>query len=236
MLKITECLLLITLVVAFFSDFSKCTTDISKCNFFDKTNKEVKQTFYIPTRDVNMYKRTIQKMLSQDFDLLNESMEAGSTPKNVTNMDYIKKKEEMSNKLEMNDRLAYVERYRKHIQKILKNIEFKCENVQDYETKIKCNLCIYTEILNNKHIRQGQVIQIFMNECMYGFYYFDNMGEYNGSDSMDHLNDRTVNNDNKKIDDIYMSITKDVIEGNTSKINFFRENESGYHPVCYVSE
>ncbi|CRG93139.1 conserved Plasmodium protein, unknown function [Plasmodium gallinaceum] len=214
-----------------------CKSKISKCVFYDKRNLELKQTFYVPEADVSMYKATIEKLLSRELNMLNESVESNeksSENKNITNLDDIKKKEEKNKNKEMEEKLRYIEKYRNYAKSILKNVEFKCENIEDYEAKIKCNLCIYTEIVNNKHIRQGQVIQIFMNECMYGFYYYDNISQYTeNNDVFKSINEESTET---KIDDIYFNITKDVTEGNTSQINFFRQESSKYHPVCYVTE
>lgn len=183
-------------------------------------------------------------MLSREFEELAQpmdsegKMEEGTEreEESISNMDDIKKKEEMKKRAEMKERLVYLEKYRKYVKNILKNIEFKCESINDYETKIKCNLCIYTEIVNKKHIRQGQIVQIFMNECMYGFYYYDNMGQYCEEDSVKRFGEYGVTPANKSIDDIYLKITKDVIEGKTEQIKFFRKETSVYHPVCYVNE
>ncbi|CAG9483492.1 unnamed protein product [Plasmodium vivax] len=216
-------------------------SSISKCLFYDKRNYEMKQTFYVPTTDVDMYKATIQKLLTREINLLDESMsgtdQSGSNSSSgVSNFDEIKEKEEKKKNKEIEEKLKYIEKYRNYARSILKNVEFKCEDIDDYESKVKCNLCVYTEIINTKHIRQGQIIQIFMNECMYGFYYYDNINQYT-------QNGRAVSgfpgeegNSQAKLDDIYFSITKDVAEGNTSQINFFKQPASKYHPVCYVTE
>ncbi|GAB64839.1 hypothetical protein PCYB_032510 [Plasmodium cynomolgi strain B] len=153
-------------------------SNISKCLFYDKRNYDLKQTFYVPTSDVEI----------------------------------------------------------NYARSILKNVEFKCEGIEDYESKVKCNLCVYTEIVNNKHIRQGQIIQIFMNECMYGFYYYDNISQYTQNNKAVSAFAEEDGNSQAKLDDIYFSITKDVAEGNTSQINFFKQPASKYHPVCYVTE
>ncbi|CRH02997.1 conserved Plasmodium protein, unknown function [Plasmodium relictum] len=225
-------------IVAFFFivNWVSCKSRISKCTFYDKRNSELKQTFYIPSSDVSMYKATIEKLLSRELNLLDEPIESNesSEGKNVTNLEDIKQKEEKKKNKEMEEKLKYIEKYRNYAKSVLKNVEFKCETIDDYEAKIKCNLCIYTEIVNNKHIRQGQVVQIFMNECIYGFYYYDNITQYTENNEVF----KSINDENTetKIDDIYFNITKDVAEGNTNQINFFRQESSKYHPVCYVTE
>ncbi|SBT31326.1 conserved Plasmodium protein, unknown function [Plasmodium ovale wallikeri] len=217
-----------------------CKSRISKCLFYDKRNRELKQTFYVPTSDVSMYKATIQKLLSREINLLDESMDTdgkGSSDgshSNISNFDDIREKEEKKKKKEMEEKLKYIEKYRNYARNVLKNVEFKCEDVDDYESKIKCNLCVYTEIVNNKHIRQGQIVQIFMNECMYGFYYYDNINQY--TENKKALKSGNDDSSQHKLDDIYFSITKDVAEGNTEQINFFKQQSSKYHPVCYVTE
>ncbi|EUD65243.1 hypothetical protein C922_04372 [Plasmodium inui San Antonio 1] len=219
-------------------------SNISKCLFYDKRNHELKQTFYVPTSDVDMYKATIQKLLTREINLLDESMsridESGSSGNGsgstISNFDEIKKKEEKKKNKEIEEKLKYIEKYRNYARSILKNVEFKCEDIEDYESKVKCNLCVYTEIVNNKHIRQGQIIQIFMNECMYGFYYYDNISQYTQNNKAVSSFAEEESNSQSKLDDIYFSITKDVSEGNTSQINFFKQPASKYHPVCYVTE
>ncbi|GAW79350.1 hypothetical protein, conserved [Plasmodium gonderi] len=222
-----------------------CKSNISKCLFYDKRNYDLKQTFYVPTSDVDMYKATIQKLLTREINLLDESMTSNEQQSSaqggnstISNFDDIKKKEEKKKNKEMEEKLKYIEKYRNYAKSILKNVEFKCENIDDYESKVKCNLCVYTEIVNNKHIRQGQIIQVFMNECMYGFYYYDNINQYTQNNKALSSFDADDDNDNSKakLDDIYFSITKDVTEGNTSQINFFKQTSSKYHPVCYVTE
>ncbi|KJP87877.1 hypothetical protein AK88_02481 [Plasmodium fragile] len=242
-MMLVKCSILVGILMLVSSVTGK--SHISKCLFYDKRNSELKQTFYVPTSDVDMYKATIQKLLTREINLLDESMssmdqssssssgQGGSST--ISNFDEIKKKEEKKKNKEMEEKLKYIEKYRNYARSILKNVEFKCESVEDFESKVKCNLCVYTEIVNNKHIRQGQIIQIFMNECMYGFYYYDNISKYtqNSKAISAFGGDR---NSQSKLDDIYFSITKDVTEGNTNEINFFKQPESKYHPVCYVTE
>ncbi|ANQ06278.1 Uncharacterized protein PCOAH_00004510 [Plasmodium coatneyi] len=219
-------------------------SNISKCLFYDKRNSELKQTFYVPTSDVDMYKATIQKLLTREINLLDESISsidqsssnAQRGNSTISNFDEIKKKEEKKKNKEIEEKLKYIEKYRNYARSILKNVEFKCEDIEDYESKVKCNLCVYTEIVNNKHIRQGQIIQIFMNECMYGFYYYDNINKYAQNSKAVTGFPEDDRNSQAKLDDIYFSITKDVAEGNTSQINFFKQPASKYHPVCYVTE
>ncbi|KAI4840753.1 hypothetical protein MKS88_000988 [Plasmodium brasilianum] len=218
-----------------------CKSNISKCLFFDKRNSDLKQTFYVPTSDVNMYKATIQKLLTKEISLLDESLDGNeksslnNSNNNISNFEDIKQKDEKKKKnKEFEEKLKYIEKYRNYARNVLKNVEFKCESIDDYESKIKCNLCVYTEIVNNKHIRQGQIVQIFMNECMYGFYYYDNINQYTSNNKA--IKNISDHNSESKLDDIYFSITKDVVNGNTDQINFFKQQSSKYHPVCYVTE
>lgn len=233
------------LIIVFFSSsfvFSR-GNQISKCVFYDKRNKDLKQVFYVPTNDVNMYKETIRKLLSREISLLEEPLNENSdshnmsNKKNVSNFEEIKKNDENNNRKrkEMEEKLKYIEKYRNYAKCVLKNVEFKCENVDDLKSKVKCNLCVYTEIVNNKHIRQGQIIQIFMNECMYGFYYYDNINQYTQNNEYNNKSLKDYNS-TQKLDDIYFNITKDISEGNVNGINFFKQQSSKYHPVCYVTE
>lgn len=75
MMKVSVVSFVVLLGLSFLLGSSECTKQISKCFFFDKRNKEIKQTFYIPTDDVNMYKQTIQKMLSREFEELAQPMD-----------------------------------------------------------------------------------------------------------------------------------------------------------------
>ncbi|SCN59177.1 conserved Plasmodium protein, unknown function [Plasmodium chabaudi adami] len=213
---------------------------ISKCVFYDKRNSELKNTFYVPRDDVNMYKATIQKLLTREIKNLDQSISmsddesSNNNESNISNFDDIKDKGDAKKRKEMEEKLKYIENYRNYAKDILKNVEFKCEDVSDYESKIKCNLCIYTEIINNKHIRQGQVVQIFMNECIYGFYYYDNINQYTENNkAVQASGDETSE---AKLDDIYLNITKDITSGRTNQINFFKQGASKYHPVCCVTE
>ncbi|CDU17064.1 hypothetical protein YYC_04048 [Plasmodium yoelii 17X] len=215
-------------------------SQISKCVFYDRRNSELKNTFYVPKDDVNMYKATIQKLLTREIKNLDQSISMSDDENNnyresnISNFDEIKEKGDAKKKKEMEEKLKYIENYRNYAKDILKNVEFKCEDVNDYESKIKCNLCIYTEIINNKHIRQGQVVQIFMNECIYGFYYYDNINQYTENNKAIQASGDDISQ--AKLDDIYLNITKDITSGRTEQINFFKQGASKYHPVCCVTE
>ncbi|CXI19779.1 conserved Plasmodium protein, unknown function [Plasmodium berghei] len=215
-------------------------SQISKCVFYDKRNSELKNTFYVPQDDVNMYKDTIQKLITREINNLYQSISMSDDENNnyresnISNFDEIKQKGDVKKNKEMEEKLKYIENYRKYAKDILKNVEFKCEDVNDYESKIKCNLCIYTEIINNKHIRQGQVVQIFMNECIYGFYYYDNINQYTENNKAIQASGDDISG--AKLDDIYFNITKDITSGRTDQINFFKQGASKYHPVCCVTE
>ncbi|VWU49014.1 conserved protein, unknown function [Hepatocystis sp. ex Piliocolobus tephrosceles] len=232
---IFSCLILLLNKVA-------CNSKISKCLFYDKRNEQLKQTFYIPTSDVSMYKITIKKLLTREINLLDDTAADITVDENdkangnnkISNFDDIKKKNEKKKKEEMEKKLKYIENYRNYVRNVLKNVEFKCESITNSASDVKCNLCVYTEIINNKHIRQGQILQIFMNECMYGFYYFDNLPQYTENNKL--IQNMSEDDQQSKLDDVYYNITKDVISGNTKNIQFFKKQSSVYHPVCYVTD